>query len=316
MLPGTRIDDFTVAYRITSGMNADVFAVWHHKLRAPLICKCLRACDAQDRKWRRLLLAEGAALARLNHPGIVRLIERQTRAALPYLLLEHVGERTLRDELRERVRFPIEMAVRIAQHVGAAVAYMHDKGYLHRDIKPSNIIMRQARPVLLDFGVVWRMGVSNLTRRPPDRCGTPQRLAPEQIHCQPLSPATDVFGLGTLLHELLTGARPFPLSDHLHDRAAPLAKRYTQLTHSPHTLLSLGCDAPAALQAVAMRALAPNPSARFPTVRDLLLALDPFTSIKIYPATPKDEGEQQTAEANTRSISSPNFILPPSYFLL
>lgn len=284
MTPGTRIDDFTVAYRIASGMNADVFAVWHHTLCAPLICKRLRACDSENRKWRRLLLAEASALARLNHPGIVRLIEPRTRAALPYLLLEHVGERTLRDELRERARFPIETAIRIVQHTCAAVAFMHDKGYLHRDIKPSNVIMRNARPVLLDFGVVWRMGKSTSLRRPPDRSGTPQRLAPEQIHRQRLTPATDVFGLGTLLYELLTGERPFPASDLLRDHTAPLAARYTQLTHTPRTLRALGCNADARLEAVAARTLAPNPAERFPTPRDLLHALDPFTSTKIYPA--------------------------------
>jgi serine/threonine-protein kinase len=300
MLPGTRIDDFTVAYRIASGMNADVFAVWHHTLCAPLICKRLRADDWENRKWRRLLLSEGAALARLNHPGIVRLIERRTRAALPYLLLEHVGERTLRDELRERVRFPIAAAVRVVQHVCAAVAYMHDNGYLHRDIKPSNVIMRNARPVLLDFGVVWRIGNSNhAARRPPDRCGTPQRLAPEQIHRQTLSPATDVFGLGMLLYELLTGERPFPVSRLLHDRAAPLSARYTQLTHTPRTLRAFGCDAHAELETVLMRALAPNPADRFATARDLLFALDPFTSTKIYPA------DATTADAALKANGKP-----------
>lgn len=293
--PGTRIDDFTVAYRIASGMNADVFAVWHHTLCAPLICKRLRSCDWQNSKWRRLLLAEAAALARLNHPGIVRLIEPRTHATFPYLLLEHVGERTLRDELRERTRFPIETAIRIVQHTCAAIAYMHDNGYLHRDIKPSNIIMRNARPVLLDFGVVWRLKDSNSSRRPPDRCGTPQRLAPEQIHRQPLSPATDVFGLGTLLYELLTGERPFPASDLLHDHTAPLNARYTQLTHTPRSLRALGCSADAELEAVAARALAPNPAERFPTARDLLHALDPFTSTKIYPA------DAMTADAAFKS---------------
>ncbi len=95
-----RIDDFTIAYVIARGMNADVCGVWHHVLRTPLICKILRAEDAANAKWRRLLRAEGNVLKRLRHPGIVRLIEQNHRATLPYLLLEHVGGHTLRDELR------------------------------------------------------------------------------------------------------------------------------------------------------------------------------------------------------------------------
>lgn len=279
--PGARIDDFTVAYRIRRGMNADVFAVWHHGLGVPLVCKRLRAEDAGNRKWRRLLVAEGAALARLRHPGIVSLISQNRSDALPYLLLEHVGSRTLRDELRERGRLSTDLAVRIVQHTGAALAYMHGRGFLHRDIKPSNIILRQGRPVLLDFGIVWRL---DPPRRPPDRCGTPQRLAPEQIHRAPLAPATDVYGLGTLLFELLTGELPSPPRAHAHDHGAALEARYTQLTETPRTLAALGCDAPDGLQGLISRALAPNPARRFPNVRELLIALDAFTGIKIYPA--------------------------------
>jgi serine/threonine-protein kinase len=278
--PGMRIDDFTVAYRITRGMNADVFAVWHHGLGAPLICKRLRPPDVDNRKWRRLLVAEGAVLAGLNHPGIVRLIEQNRRALLPYMLLEHTGTRTLRDELLAHKRLPVDAAVRIVQHTSAAVAYLHERGFLHRDIKPSNIILRNGRPVLLDFGIVWRLKGA---KRPPDRSGTPQRLAPEQIRREPLLPAADVFGLGTLLFELLTGERPFPASAHAHDHAAPFGLRYPQLTRPPYTLAACGCLVPDELQTVISRALAPHLEDRFVTVRELLTALDSFTHIKIYP---------------------------------
>lgn len=278
--PGTHLDDFTIAYKISRGMNADVFAVWHHGLSTPLVCKRLRPADIYNRKWRRLLLAEGATLARLNHPGIVRLMAQERRAPLPYLLLEHVGSRTLRDELRARGHFSIDTAVRLVQHTGAAIAYLHQCGFLHRDIKPSNIILRSERPVLLDFGIVWRWGAA---RRPPDRSGTPQRLAPEQIRREPLLPATDVFGLGMLLFELLTGERPFPASEHAHDHAAPLGLRYPQLTRPPHTLAACGCSVPDELQNVISRALAPRSEDRFATMRELLIALDSFTHIKIYP---------------------------------
>ncbi|MBA3714024.1 MAG: serine/threonine protein kinase [Pyrinomonadaceae bacterium] len=278
--PGTRIDNFTVAYHIAAGMNADVFAVWHHDLRTPLVCKRLRVADQQHAKWRRLLRAEGAALARLNHPGIVRLIAQNQSVSLPYLLLEHVGSKTLRDRLKEDGPLEIEQATIIVQHVGAAVAYAHAEGFLHRDLKPSNIILRAGRPVLLDFGIVWKWKSG---RRPPDRSGTPQCLAPEQIRREPLTPRTDVYALGILLFELLTGMRPFRASENYHDRHAPLAERYPQLVEAPLTSRRAGRRLPAKLQQVITRALACDPEARWPSVVELLAALDPFTRTKVWP---------------------------------
>ncbi len=278
--PGTRIDNFTIAYRIARGMNADVFAVWHHELRTPLVCKRLRPEDEREGKWRRLLHDEGRALARLCHPGIVRLIAHNHRARLPYLLLEYVGSQTLRDRLKEEGRFSVEEALIIVQHVGAAIAYAHEQGYIHRDLKPSNIIVRDGRPVLLDFGVVWKW---KRGRRPPDFSGTPQYLAPEQILRERLTPRTDIYGLGVLVFELLTGARPFRASESYADSHAPLAARYPQLTEDPPPLRRHNRKVPEELQAVITRALQRDPNARCESVADFLTALDQFTNTKIWP---------------------------------
>jgi serine/threonine protein kinase len=278
--PGTRLDDFTIAYLIAHGMNADLFAVWHHKLHTPLVCKRLRPSDEHDAKWRALLCAEGAALSALNHPGIVRLIAQRTEARLPYLLLEHVGKETLKDVLLREGTLRIDHAVRIVQHVGGALAYAHRKGFIHRDLKPSNIIMREGRPVLLDFGIVWKW---RSARRPPDRSGTPQYLAPEQIMRERLSPATDVYGLGSLLFELIAGQRPFRAGEDRHDRALPLEERYPQLVDAPLTLRRAGRKAPRKLSDIIKRCLARDPRERYQTMPELLSALDSFTPLKVWP---------------------------------
>lgn len=278
--PGTRIDDFTVAYRISRGMSADVFAVWHHGLLTPLVCKRLRAADAGSEKQRALLRAECGALKRLCHPGVVRLLGENMRAPLPYLLLEHAGGRTLRDELRESGAFETARAVRLVQHVGAAVAHAHARGLLHRDLKPSNVILRGGRPVLIDFGVAWELGDGR--KCPPDRSGTPQYLAPEQVTRAPLSAATDVYGLGAMLFELLAGERPFRAG--VGDRGAPLAARYPQLAEGPNLPALSARGVPGALTCVIAMCLARNPLARFQTAAELLHALDEFTAVKVYPA--------------------------------
>ena len=275
LTPGTRIDDFTIAYRMARGMSADVFAVWHHALLTPLVCKRLRPADRDHGAHRRRLRREGHALALLSHPGVVRLIDQRHGVALPYLLLEHVGGPTLRDLLKANGPFEVAAAARIVQHVAAAVAHAHAHGFLHRDLKPSNVVLRGGRPVLLDFGVAWRLGPR---RRPPDRSGTPQYLAPEQIIRAPLTPASDVYGLGVMLVELLTGERPFPEGDKAADAA--LADRYPQLARRPR----LARAWPTALARVLDACLQKDPRARPSSAVELARALDPFTDVKVWPA--------------------------------
>jgi serine/threonine protein kinase len=273
--PGTRIDDVTVAYRIAQGMSADVFAVWHHRLLTPLVCKRLRPADQGNGAHRRRLRLEGHALSLLAHPGVVRLIDQRHATALPYLLLEHVGGRTLRAMLRVDGAFEMAAGVRIVQHVAAAVAHIHARGFLHRDLKPSNVVLRDGRPVLLDFGVAWRMTPG---RRPPDRSGTPQYLAPEQITRAPLTPATDVYALGVLLVELLTGERPFADGDKAGDAA--LTDRYPQLAQPPRFAREL----PAELARVIESCLQTDARKRPQSAVELARALDPFTDVKVWPA--------------------------------
>ena len=273
--PGTRIDDVTIARCIAHGMSADVFTVWHHGLHTPLICKRLRPADQKNTAHRRRLRLEGQVLSLLSHPGVVRLVDQRHAIALPYLLLEHVGARTLRDVLKAAGPFEIGEGVRIVQHVAAAVAHVHARGFLHRDLKPSNVALRDGRPVLLDFGITWRL---TPRRRPPDRSGTAQYLAPEQITRAPLTPATDVWGLGAMLVELLTGERPFPEGVKLADAALPA--RYPQLTEAPRLARTL----PAEVVGVIEACLQKNPRARPPSAIAVARALDPLTAVKVWPA--------------------------------
>ena len=272
--PGTRIDDVTIAHRIARGMSADVFAVWHHGLLTPLVCKRLRPADQKAGAHRRRLRFEGQVLSLLAHPGIVRLVDQRHAIPLPYLLLEHVGTRTLRHVLKSDGPCEVGQAVRIVQHVAAAVAHVHAHGFLHRDLKPSNLILRDGRPVLIDFGVAWRLAPR---RRPPDRSGTPQYLAPEQIMRAALTPATDVWGLGIMLVELLTGERPFREGAKLAD--APLPERYPQLAEAPRLTRSL----PAEVVDVVAACLQKNPPARPQRAIDVARMLDPLTAVKVWP---------------------------------
>jgi serine/threonine-protein kinase len=255
-------------------MSADVFAAWHHGLMTPVVCKRLRPGDQKTAAHRRRLRAEGQVLSLLAHPGIVRLVDQQHATPLPYLLLEHVGRRTLRQMVRSEGPLEVEHAVRVVQHVAAAVAHVHTRGFLHRDVKPSNVILRDGRPVLIDFGIAWRL---TPRRRPPDRSGTPQYLAPEQVMRGVLTPAADVWALGIMLAELLTGERPFRAGAQLAD--APLPDRYPQLVESPCLARSLPPDVVAVIAACLQK----HPRARPRGAIAVARLLDPLSAVKVWP---------------------------------
>lgn len=170
---------------------------------------------------------------------------------------------------------------------------------LHRDLKPSNVALREGRPVLLDFGVVWELGAA---RRPPDRSGTPQYLAPEQITRDALTPATDVYALGALLFELLTGERPFRAGDE--DRSAPLEARYPQLTEPPKRAARTNERVPEKLSALIDKCLARDPRERFQAATELLRALDEFTPVKVYPEHLKPEAALASAHGVPRGAAT------------
>ncbi len=284
--PGERRGDITFASLIQEGMSSNLYLVWHHRYWSAMICKSMRADERDDERWRELLLSEGRILKQLDHPAIVKPYELNSKADLPYLLLEYLPGSTVRQVLRHKGRFSLQEAVILTMYLGSSLVYVHHSGYIHRDIKPSNVMLSAGRVKLFDFGVAWPIG-----QTPPDKSGTPMYLAPEQCRQEALTPAVDIWALGVFLFELLTNQLPFPESDY-HNYEAPLEKRYSQLTIPPRTLTEAGRRAAKGLQAVLDCCLAFDPTNRFNSVEEFLIALDPFCQTKIWPVPPAN-GESQ-----------------------
>src|SRR5438094_1426372 len=155
---------------------------------------------------------ESEALRRIEHPGVQRWIESGQAGLRPYVALGYVEGESLRDVLRRRGRLPVDEALAIARQIADALAYCHAHGVVHRDLKPENVILAAAgRPVLIDFGSVLLDGARRLTFSGlSGELGTPEYMAPEQVQGKRGDARTDVYALGTLLYELLTGQPPFP----------------------------------------------------------------------------------------------------------
>lgn len=246
----------TVLGLLDGGGHDPVHIVWNHRTWCAMCCK-LFAEPAQAR-W------EATALAAIAHPGIVRLLEDGSPR---YLCMEFLEGPSLRRLLRQRSRrrLGVSDALRVASHLGAALAHLHERGYLHLDVKPANVIVTGQRPVLFDLGTARRRDGRPLSR--PQ--GTDDYMAPEQCRAGGVpTPASDVWGLGATLFEMLTGKRPFP------ERGDAEEAPFPQLATTARHLRDLLPRASRELEEVVARCLAPSPADRPQGMAELLPALN------------------------------------------
>jgi serine/threonine-protein kinase len=212
-------------------------------------------------------------LKRLNHPHIVRLFGAGAHERRDYLVQEYLHGPSLLDLIESSASRQMDIldANKAIIHVGAATGHLHPHGYVHRDIKPANILMRGGIPVLVDFDVAYRFR----SGRKPRRCiGTDPYMAPEQCLKEELSPAADIYGLGAVLYETLTGRWPF--EEELLNRTGvnSLESRFPQIrvkTPTPPSKFKLKISS--TLEAIVMKCLARDPLQPVQTTRGLVKEL-------------------------------------------
>ena len=212
---------------------------------------------------RQRFLLEARAAGRLAHPGIVGVLDAGTdeSSGISFIAMELVQGRDLETFLREGVRFTPERAGLLAASVADALAAAHQRGIVHRDIKPANILLDDGGRVrVTDFGIA-SVADAGLTRT-GQILGSPAYMSPEQISGRAVDGRSDIFALGAVLYELLTGRRAFP--------GEGLSTLTFQIVHgTPELLHALPPAVQAAYQAVVDRALAKTPEARFPDAGSL-----------------------------------------------
>ncbi|MEI5672673.1 MULTISPECIES: serine/threonine-protein kinase [unclassified Nocardioides] len=208
--PGTLLRDrYVLGEVLGRGGSADVYAAEDRLLHRPVAVKVLR--DSPDTEADRArFAAEARVLARLSHPGLVLLLDAGTQGEHPYLVLELVVGRTWAQELAGRAVDARE-AARVGVQVAAALAAAHAAGVIHRDVKPGNVLVdASGRARLADFGIARLVDESLRHTRTGFTVGTAAYLAPEQVRGDEVSGATDVYALGLVLLEAVTGERAYP----------------------------------------------------------------------------------------------------------
>lgn len=211
--PGKRVADRYLLETVlgTGGMGT-VHRARDEKLGRVVALKRLRSEGSRGSKHVDRLLVEARAAARLDHPNVVRIYDASEDDQGPFLVFELVDGESLASLLQRRGVLPVEKAVAIASDVTAGLAEAHAAGIIHRDLKAANVLVtREGRAKIADFGISRSIDAPRLTSDGVV-VGTPSHLAPELLHGGEAGERSDLFALGCLLHEMLSGTSTSPAS--------------------------------------------------------------------------------------------------------
>ena len=248
-------------------------AVWEAEdkvLTRRVAIKVLHPHLAGDDAFRTRFRREAVAAAKLAHPHIVTTYDTGRDADFAYIVMELVVGVTLARLLKNEGPVPVAKAVDVAMQVADALACAHAHGVVHRDVKPANILLREDGHVkVADFGIA-KAGIGGDLTRTGVVMGTAKYLSPEQVSGNPADAGSDIYALGIVLYEMLSGTPPF-VGD------TELSTAVARLTTAPSSLRDRRPDIPRSLEAVVLRSLARDPAARFQSAEEFrasLLAVD------------------------------------------
>jgi eukaryotic-like serine/threonine-protein kinase len=276
--PGTVIDGrYEVLSRIGSGGMADVYLAQDRLLGRKLAVKVLHRHFAEDQEFVERFRREASSAAALSHPNIVGIFDRGEWNGTYYIAMEYVPGRSLRAIVREQGALEPTAAIDVVVQILRAARFAHRRGVIHRDLKPHNVILDdEGRARVTDFGIA-RAGASDMTLT-GSIMGTAQYLSPEQAQGHAVSETSDLYAVGVILYELLTGAVPF-------DGETAVVIAVKQISAEPRPPSALNQGVPAVLDAVVLRALAKDPAQRFPDADAFIAALGQVRSGGGAPAT-------------------------------
>lgn len=238
------------------------------RLNRDVAIKVLRADLARDPTFYLRFKREAQNAAALNHPAIVAVYDtgeaELENGPLPYIVMEYVDGETLRDIVRNEGPLPPRRAMSVLADVCAALDFSHDAGIVHRDMKPANIMINQAGSVkVMDFGIARAIAdAANPMTQTAAVIGTAQYLSPEQARGETVDNRSDVYSVGCVLFEILTGGPPFTGD-------SPLAVAYQHVREDPKLPSLVGHDVPRELDSIVLKAMAKNPANRYQTAGEM-----------------------------------------------
>lgn len=291
---GTRVSHYQVERKIGAGGMGEVYLAGDTKLNRRVALKFLPAQFASDQEFKVRFQREAQAAAALNHPNIVTVYEVEEYQGRPYMAMEYVEGRSLKELIAEK-KLSVEEVIDVAVQMCDALAKAHAADIIHRDIKSQNVLIdKDGRVRVLDFGLVKLKREMMLTQV-GTVVGTVAYMSPEQAKGEEVDHRTDIWSLGVVLYEMITGEMPFRGD---HDQAVI----YSILNNEPQSASRLRPDLPAELEQVLNRALAKDPGERYEQISEMLADL---SSIK----QGFESGSTRTLPS--RAPSSPSIAVLP-----
>jgi serine/threonine protein kinase/formylglycine-generating enzyme required for sulfatase activity len=271
-LVGQQVDHYRIIKHIARGGMADVYLAEDTNLQRRVAVKVLLELLAIDTQFVQRFQREAQIVAKLEHPNIVQVYGvGKTSLGLPYIAMQYIDGGSLRDKLKQLAQrnklLTTEQALNITRQIALALSVAHQARIVHRDLKPGNVLIRpDGTPVLVDLGIAVVGGGPKLTQT-GGIIGTPQYMSPEQVRGQPLDGRSDLYSLGIILYEMLTGTRPFEAED-------SIAVMHQQAYEAPPPLRSLRPDLSLETLAIVETCLKKEPDARFQRADAIIDAID------------------------------------------
>ena len=309
-LIGTVFDGrYKIVRKLGAGGMADVYLAEDQELGRRVAIKILNDRHAADDQFIERFRREAKNAAGLSHPNIVSIYDRGEAEGTYYIAMEFLDGRSLKELIVGRGPAPIKISIEYARQILAAIGFAHRHGIVHRDIKPHNVLVGpEGRLKVTDFGIA-RSGASQMTEV-GSIIGTAQYLSPEQARGAPVDQTSDLYSLGVVLFELLTGQVPFTGD-------TPLEIAMKHLSEPPKAPSELRPEVPHDLDLVVLRALAKDPSDRYESAEEMDTDLErvlqglPVGDETAAAATAVLSGAGAMAAAPTSIIARPPSAAPP-----
>jgi ligand-binding sensor domain-containing protein len=297
---GKRIGAYQIVEQIGQGGMATVFKAYQPSMDRYVAIKILPSHFTEDESFVGRFTQEARTLARLEHPHILPVHDYGEEEGITYLVMRYVQAGTLKDLIAREGPMELEEAARVLGQVGRALDYGHSQGVVHRDIKPSNVLIDQrGNTFLTDFGIAKLVAETAQFTASGAIIGTPAYMSPEQGMGKPVDYRCDIYSLGVVLYELVTGRVPF-------EAETPLAVLLKHVNDPLPLPRQIKPDLPAAVERVILKAMAKAPEDRFQSAQEMIDALAAAVAAKpteiISPPVPAGVAEGTTF---ARSISAP-----------